>query len=143
MHTRQQWLALALAGVACALSACTPEADADAKKVSPAVVTEIEGSDVKQVALTQRAAERIALKMGAVAEAAGATTVPYAAVVYDKDGSTWVYTSPEPLTFVRTAITVEEVTDETAILSDGPAVGTGVVVVGTAELFGAEQGIGY
>ena len=107
------------------------------------MVTEIEGSDIKQVTLTEKAVERVGLEMGTVADTAGTKTVPYASVLYDKDGAAWVYTSPQPLTFVRAAISVSEITDDTAFLTDGPAIGTEVVTIGTAELFGAELGIGF
>jgi hypothetical protein len=68
-------------------------------------------------------------------------TVPYAAVIYDVAGKTWVYTNPEPLTFVRQSITVDYVEDGVAHLTDGPAVGTKVVTIGGAELHGAETGV--
>lgn len=143
MYARQHWMALAVVVVGFTLPACTSETQAATEKQSPAVVTEIDGSDLKLVTMTEQAVERVGLEMGAVGETSGTKTVPYASVVYDKDGSTWVYTSPEPLSFVRTSITVSEISDDTAFLTDGPAVGTEVVIIGTAELFGAEQGIGY
>lgn len=69
--------------------------------------------------------------------------VPYSAIIYDTQGNTWVYTSPEPFVFIRHAVSVEHVDDGLAILTDGPAVGTRVVTVGAAELMGIEQNIGY
>ena len=68
--------------------------------------------------------------------------VPYAAVLYDAKGDTWVYTNPNPLTFVRHAIHIDYIEGDLAVLSDGPASGTAVVMVGAAELFGTETGIG-
>jgi hypothetical protein len=68
--------------------------------------------------------------------------VPYAAVLYDPRGDTWVYTNPEPLVFVRHLISVEYIEGDLAVLSSGPSVGTAVVTVGAAELFGIEFGIG-
>ena len=142
MYTRQKLIGLAAVAVCLTLSACSDKTQTDEKE-SPAVVTEIEGSDLQQVTLTEKAVERVGVEMGAVAESAGIKTVPYAAVVYDEHGAAWVYTSPQPLTFVRSAITVSEIADETAFLAAGPDPGTGVVTVGTAELFGTELGIGY
>jgi hypothetical protein len=69
--------------------------------------------------------------------------VPYAAVIYDVQGELWVYTSPAPLTFVRHPIQVEYIEGDQAILLEGPAIGTPVVTVGAAELFGLEFGIGH
>ena len=143
MSTRQHWRALVVVAVGFALPACTDETHASQDKQSPAVVTEIDGTDFKEVTLTEQAVERIGLVMGAVSESSGTKTVPYAAVVYDQHGATFVYTSPRPLTFVRSPITVLEIGDDTASLTDGPDAGTEVVIVGTAQLFGAEQGIGY
>jgi hypothetical protein len=67
--------------------------------------------------------------------------IPYAAVIYDPHGATWVYTNPEPLVFVRHPIVVDYIDDDEAILSDGPSAGIAVVTVGAAELFGAETGV--
>ena len=67
--------------------------------------------------------------------------VPYAAVIYDVAGKTWVYTNPEPLVFVRQSISVDYVEDDLAYLTDGPAAGTQVVTIGGAELYGAETGV--
>lgn len=67
--------------------------------------------------------------------------VPYAAVLYGVNGETWVYTNPEALVFVREAIAVDYIEGDRVILSDGPAVGTPVVTVGAAELFGTETGV--
>jgi len=69
--------------------------------------------------------------------------VPYAAVLYDAHGDTWVYTNPEPLVFVRHRIMVDYINGDQAVLSEGPPAGTVVVTVGGAELFGAEFEIGH
>jgi hypothetical protein len=68
--------------------------------------------------------------------------VPYAAVLYDTRGDTWVYTNPEPLVFVRHRVSVDYIEGDLAVLSDGPPSGTPVVTVGAAELFGIEFEIG-
>ena len=67
--------------------------------------------------------------------------VPYAAVLYGLNGETWVYTSPEPLVFVRQPITVGDMEGDVGVLLDGPPVGTEVVAAGAAELFGVESGL--
>jgi hypothetical protein len=67
--------------------------------------------------------------------------VPYAAVLYGVHGETWVYSNAEPLAFVRQPITVDYIEGDLAILSEGPPVGTAVVTVGAAELFGTETGV--
>ncbi len=64
--------------------------------------------------------------------------VPYGAVYYDAKGATWVYVKTEPLVFERQRIDVERIVGDLAILTDGPSVGTPVVVVGAPLLYGAE-----
>lgn len=71
------------------------------------------------------------------------SAVPYAAVLYDAKGNTWVYTTPSPLVFVRHSIKIEYILGDTAILSEGPPSGTAVVTLGAAELFGAEFEVGH
>ena len=73
---------------------------------------------------------------------AGATqkVIPYAAVLYDADGKTWVYANPGPRTFLRAPITVDRIDGDDAFLSDGPPSGTAVVTVGAEELYGTEFG---
>ncbi|MCZ7573223.1 MAG: hypothetical protein M5U01_32130 [Ardenticatenaceae bacterium] len=67
--------------------------------------------------------------------------VPYAAVLYGVNGETWVYSSAEPLVYVRQPIVIDYIEDDLAILSEGPEAGTPVVTIGAAELFGAETGV--
>jgi multidrug efflux system membrane fusion protein len=69
--------------------------------------------------------------------------VPYSSVIYDLHGDTWTYTSPESLTFVRHAISIDYIEGDVAILKDGPPSGATIVIVGAAELFGTEFGVGH
>lgn len=64
--------------------------------------------------------------------------VPYGAVFYDAKGVAWVYVNAKPLAFERQRIGVERIVGELAVLSEGPPVGTPVVTVGAALLYGAE-----
>lgn len=68
--------------------------------------------------------------------------VPYASVLYDIRGDTWVYTSPEPLAFVRHPIDIDYIDNGWAVLNEGPPAGSAVVAVGVAELYGTEFKIG-
>jgi hypothetical protein len=116
---------------------------ASVKQVKASTVDKIAGSDLKRVTLTPKAVERLDIKTGKMAtDAAGVITAPYAAIVYDGKGKTWVYTNPEPLVFVRAPVVVSSIKGPVAILKEGPPAGTAVVVLGVAELFGAESGIG-
>ena len=65
--------------------------------------------------------------------------VPYASIIYDTDGATWVYLNPEPLTFVRHPVTVADIQGDQALLTDALPAGSAVVTVGVAELYGAES----
>jgi hypothetical protein len=109
----------------------------------PAVVEPTEDSGVSRITLTERAAERLGIKVAKVGSAGGLLTAPFGALLYDADGGEWVYTSPAPRVFRRSAVDVERVTDGTLYLKSGPPVGTDVVVVGAPELFGAEFEIGH
>ncbi len=71
-----------------------------------------------------------------------ALVVPAAAVLYDIYGGTWVYVESGESKYMRHRILLEWVDGDDAILSDGPAEGTKVVVDGAAELFGTEFGVG-
>jgi hypothetical protein len=64
--------------------------------------------------------------------------VPYGAVYYDAKGEPWVYVAMAPLVFERQPVKVERVAGDLAVLTSGPAVGTQIVTVGAALLFGAE-----
>ena len=97
---------------------------------------------MSRVILTVDAARRLDIQTEAVrtAEIEGVprTLVPYAAVIYDVKGEAWVYTNPAPLTFARANIDVATIDGDTAVLMGGPPAGTTVVIVGVAELYGAE-----
>jgi hypothetical protein len=70
------------------------------------------------------------------------SVIPVKAVVYDLKGDTWVYTNPTLRTYMRHKVAVDYIEDETAVLLQGPPVGTQVVTDGVAELYGAEFGVG-
>jgi hypothetical protein len=117
-----------------------PESDA-------AVLESIEGTELSRVILSEQAAERLGIETALVADAevesAGGektlrSVIPNSAVLYDVNGEPYVYTSPDPLTFVRAPITIDYIDGDVAVLSDGPPSGTAIVTVGSAELFGAE-----
>lgn len=137
------------------LAGCaSPTAEAESGEPGPAIVEPVEGTDVSRVTITELAADRLDLQTTAVVEEQVAprpgTTgssverkvVPYSAVMYDNAGDTWAYVVEDSLVFVREPITVDYVDGDTAVLGDGPDVGTEVVTLGAAELYGAELGLG-
>jgi hypothetical protein len=156
MDTRQQpRLALVTGGAVAALTAflivlftvvapAQGESSGSGGHEEPARVEHREGSDIARVTLTSKAASRIDVQTATVTRnGRGLRVVPYGALLYDPQGGTWVFTSPEPLVFQRAAVTVESIAGGRVLLSRGPGAGTEVAVVGGAELWGAEFGVGH
>jgi hypothetical protein len=113
----------------------------------PATLKPVAGSSVQQVQLSGQAMHRIGLRTQPVRAAPGAgpaaarRQIPYSAVVYDTDGSTWTYVSAGNRAFVREPITIAGIEGSTALLTAGPAVGALVVTIGAPELLGTEYDI--
>lgn len=107
---------------------------------SPAPARTESENGLVRVVLTERARERLDITTAPVT--AAPLAVPYAAVLYEPQGSTWVYANPAPLVYVRQRIEVERIEGERAILLSGPPVGATVVTSGAAELLGVELGVG-
>jgi hypothetical protein len=128
--------------------------------IIPATAEKIEGSKLKKITFTERAIERVDLQLGKVSEQKGPRhespqlAVPYGALIYDPDGTEWVYTSPEPRVFIREKVKVDYIhghvdlsqeclsrnREMVAYLKEGPAVGTKVVTVATLQVYGEEKG---
>jgi hypothetical protein len=127
---------------ACAQTAAVTPAAVAAN--APAKVEKNASTGIAKITLTERGAERIELKTETVKPGAGGTDIllPYAALLYDGSGKTWVYTSPAPRVFERQAVTVTKVEAGVVTANAGPPAGTEVVTVGAAELFGAEFSAG-
>jgi hypothetical protein len=133
--SRPSRLLCVLAVAAVPLSACTEVEEESDAGYEPAKLTEVKGSDdVKRVTLTAEGAERVGLETAPVR----AKVVPYAAVLYDAEGKTYVYTSPRPLSYLREEVRVDHIEGDRVFLSSGPPPGTEVVTVGAAEVHGAE-----
>jgi hypothetical protein len=130
-------------GAAAILAGCATAAPAEAP---PALIKPVAGSQIPQLQLTERAVQRLGIVTQPVRQTTTASqpaheVIPYAAVVYDTDGSTWTYVNTAARTYERKPITVTEIDGEIAQLSAGPAAGTPVVTVGAAELLGTEYEI--
>jgi hypothetical protein len=87
--------------------------------------------------------QRVAVRLAAPGSSVAKKVIPYSAVLYDAGGNAWVYISTAPLTFVRHRVVIDKIDRGLAILQEGPDVGTKVVTVGGAELYGAESGVGH
>jgi multidrug efflux pump subunit AcrA (membrane-fusion protein) len=114
-------------------------ADATQTFHNPVTIGKTADSAIARLSVTAHGAERLGLATAPVrADPKGGLLLPYAALLYMADGTTWVYTSPAELVYVRHAVEVRRVDGQWVSLSAGPATGTRVVVTGAAELFGAE-----
>ena len=140
---RRGWIGRSLATglIALSVTACTHGDEETGPKYAPATLGSADAAGVKTVTFTADAAQRVRLQTGPVAAAGRGVAINYAALIYDKKGQSWVYTVPQPLTFVRMKVTVDRVEENRATLSVGPAPGSRVVTTGAAEVYGAELDI--
>ena len=134
-----------LAGAALILTACGTATTADAP---PAANIPVAGSQIPRLELTSGAIQRLGITTQPVrpAPASPAGTgarevIPYSAVVYDTDGSTWTFVNPVARTYLRQPVTIAAISGNVTLLSKGPPVGARVVTVGSAELLGTEYNI--
>ena len=130
-------------GAAAILAGC---ATAAPEQAPPALIKPVAGSQIPQLQLTGRAVQRLGIVTQPVRQTRAAgrpahEVIPYSAVVYDTDGSTWTYVNTAARTYERKPITVTEIDGEVARLSAGPPAGADVVTVGAAELLGTEYNI--
>jgi len=143
MKQYRGWFWMALFVACLPLAGCKQSQEAvAAEEGGPAKVEHMGGAEPTRVTLTEDAAKRLDLQTAVTSdmEIRGATrhVIPYSAILYDTEGNTWTYTSPEPLVFVRHRITVDFIDGEMAVLSEGLPAGTAVVTVGAEELYGSE-----
>jgi hypothetical protein len=132
--------------IAC-LAASGPSAlavEGPIKKILPARVEATNDAKIMKVTLTQKAAERLGVVIDEVrADLSGRLIVPYASVLYDLSGKTWVYISADPLTFVRGAVVIDTIKGDNVYLTDGPPAGTKVLAAGVPQVFGSEAKVGH
>jgi hypothetical protein len=145
------WSVVGLIAATVAFAACSQESSRSTAKVDdddPATVAQVAGTDLKTVTLSSRAEERLGIKTEQVREVSRAgmpgpvKAVPPAALIYDKNGSAWVYTAKQARTYVRAKVEVDTIEEGLVLLDLGPPPGTDVVIVGAAELLGVELGVG-
>jgi hypothetical protein len=144
MKKQYRWLVVGLIFASLLISACGQGSEATtAEEDHPVTVEELQGDEPTRETLTEDAAKRLDIQTATISEAevngAKRTVIPYAAIIYDTEGATWVYLNPEPLTFVRHPITVDDIKGDQAFLADALPADSAVVTVGVAELYGAES----
>jgi hypothetical protein len=140
-HGTDWVIVAALLAVPLLLAACGGTAN-DGAGADPAAVEQVKGTDITRVKLTAEAARLLGVRTERVrSEGAGSRMViPYDAVLYDVDGGTWTYTSPNPLVYQRADIGIARIDGVSAILTRGPPAGTQVVTAGAPEIWGVEYG---
>jgi hypothetical protein len=121
------------------LAGCKELEEESSTGYQPAKLEPIKGNDeFKRVTFTAEGAERIGLQTASVRRTGNHSVVPYAAVIYDSEGKTYVYKSPKPREYVREEVEVDRIGGNRVLLSEGPPAGTEVVTVGAAEVYGTE-----
>jgi hypothetical protein len=144
MKSISVWISTFLIITVLPLSACGQKA-AIAENIPPVKLEPVDGTDFMQMVLTEKAFERLDIQTAPIREEqvndSQQKVIPYAAVMYGLQGETWTYTNPEPLVFIRQPIVIDYIKGNLAYLLEGPDIGIEVVVVGAAELFGAEVGV--
>jgi multidrug efflux pump subunit AcrA (membrane-fusion protein) len=93
------------------------------------------------VTLSPEGVRRLGIETGSIGQAGAQKVIPYAAVLYNPDGSTFTYVSPKPRVYHEAKIVVDRIDGNRAILKSGPANGTSVVTTGSAELIGTAHGV--
>jgi hypothetical protein len=127
--------------IALSVAGCTHAEDETGPKYAPATLGPADAAGVKTVTFTDDAAQRVQLQTSPVVADGRGVAVDYAALIYDKKGQSWVYTVPQPLTYVRTKVTVDRIEGNRVTLAEGPPPGAQVVTTGAAEVYGAELDI--
>jgi hypothetical protein len=138
---RSRGTAAALVLIGFALSGCGSAAPSAAPGETPAVLKAQPNGAPGVVSLSEHAVQRLGVRTAAVTAGGTGLVVPYDAVVYQPDGSSWAFVQTAPRTYQRAAIAVTAVTGDQAVLASGPSPGTLVVTVGAPELVGVETGI--
>lgn len=136
-HPRRWVVVLAPTIAILAFSGCSttaaPRETEPAARVEPVTA-------FNRVVISATAAQRIGLETETVRPLGVALVIPYSSIVYDSSGKAWSYIQAAPNVFQREAVSIDAINGTDAVLSHGPPVGTAVVSVGAAELYGLEFG---
>jgi hypothetical protein len=125
----------ALAGCASTVTSSEPS--------PPASLQPVNGSSVPNVVLTPVGAQRIGVQTAAVQPGGGGeATFPYAALLYEANGTTAVYVANGKLTYTRHLVQVDTITGTQVSVKSGVTPGMQVVTAGAEELLGVQNGVG-
>jgi hypothetical protein len=143
-YSRRTRFGLTLAAVvtACLPAACTgasPEEEEEVELFQTKLVELKAYPGHHSVTLGKVGAERADVGTTQVTGSNGRRELPYAALLYNADGSTFVYTATGPRTFRYTPIRLLEVVgNNTIAFTGGPTPGTPVVTSGVPQVHGAD-----
>jgi multidrug efflux pump subunit AcrA (membrane-fusion protein) len=141
---RRNVLVVAVSAACLAASCASGLAGEASAKIAPARVEATLDAKIKKITLTPKAAERLGIQIDEVrVDTSGRRIVPYASVLYDLTGKTWVYISADPLTFFRGAVEIDTIKGDNVYLTDGPPTGTRVLATGVPQVFGTEVKVGH
>jgi multidrug efflux pump subunit AcrA (membrane-fusion protein) len=90
-----------------------------------------------------RPGERVSVQVPMDGGGTEGSLIPWAAILHDIQGGTWVYEALDGHVYTRRRVEVKDVLDGFAVLTRGPAPGTSIVVVGAAELYSTEFGTAH
>jgi hypothetical protein len=135
--------AVALAAVALGAAGCSRSASTAAQPPT-ARLERVAGTGVPSIVLTPLGASRIAVETAEATRAKADTVVPYAALVYESNGSTAVYVNTGRLTYTRYIVPVDYITGDQVYLkgAGGLPADARVVTQGAEELLGVQNGVG-
>ena len=148
MSSRTERVAVVVVLAALALLGCSRSEDLGEASDAAARVQRVDGQHVSRVTLTRLAQTTLGIRTVPVSNAGlpGARTtyqvIPYSAVLYDAHGRTWTFIRTGPRSYQRARVTLDHVAGDLAYLREPLPPTTSVVTVGTAELLGAEEGVG-
>jgi len=133
-------IAMAAVLLAVGTTGCAKSSEFDSEPPQDAAkVQTVKG--VEQVTLSPEGVRRLGIETGNVSQAGAQKVIPYASVLYAPDGSTFTFVSPKPRVYHEAKIVVDRIDGKRAFLKSGPAAGTSVVTVGSAELIGTAHGV--
>jgi hypothetical protein len=99
--------------------------------------------DANLVTVTDQAADRLQIETAPVSRSRQGLVVPVEAVFVDTAGVWWVYEAHGQNEYMRAEIDLMGFQGGRTLLRSGPPVGTEVVTVGVAELYGIEEEVGH
>ncbi len=98
---------------------------------------------LKNVDSTWRPMQRISVMLNTLSKTDNKLTIPYSAVVYDIYGGSWVYMQQSKNSYERKRVFLDHVSGKQAIISEGPAENSQIVINGALELFAVETGFAH